>query len=112
MYVYIYIYLSIVISIVLFLQGRFARCRAIFHTDPSPGAVRLPTAGPVPELGGALGRQKLFGPEALPGFLFTLPNEHEPGPPKEPKIMAQYPKIESTGNIGSIILAILEVQET
>ena len=33
-----------------------------------------------------------------------------PGPPKEPKIMAQYPKIESIGSIGSIILAILEVQ--
>ena len=33
-----------------------------------------------------------------------------PGPPKEPKIMAQYPKIESTGSIGSIMLAILEVQ--
>ena len=33
-----------------------------------------------------------------------------PGPPKEPKIMAQYPKIESTGSIGSITLAILEVQ--
>ena len=32
------------------------------------------------------------------------------GPPKEPKIMAQYLKIESTGSIGSIILAILEVQ--
>ena len=33
-----------------------------------------------------------------------------PGPPKEPKIMAQYLKIETIGNIGSIILAILEVQ--
>ena len=33
-----------------------------------------------------------------------------PGPPKEPKIMAKYPKIESIGSIGSIILAILEVQ--
>ena len=33
-----------------------------------------------------------------------------PGPPKVPKIMAQYPKIESMGSIGSIILAILEVQ--
>ena len=30
-----------------------------------------------------------------------------PGPPKEPKIMAQYPKIKSIGSIGSIILAIL-----
>ena len=36
---------------------------------------------------------------------------HKPGPPKEPKILAQYPKIESIGSIGSIILAILEVQE-
>ena len=27
-----------------------------------------------------------------------------------PKIIAQYPKIESIGSIGSIILAILEVQ--
>ena len=27
-----------------------------------------------------------------------------PGPPKEPKIMAQYPKIESIGSIGSILL--------
>ena len=35
----------------------------------------------------------------------------QPGPPKEPKIMAQYPKIESIGSIGSIILTILEVQE-
>ena len=33
-----------------------------------------------------------------------------PGPPKEPKRMAHYPKTESIGNIGSIILAILEVQ--
>ena len=33
-----------------------------------------------------------------------------PGPPKEPKIMALYPKIESIGSIGSIILAILEAQ--
>ena len=33
-----------------------------------------------------------------------------PGPPKEPKIMDQYPKIESIGSIGSVILAILEVQ--
>ena len=29
------------------------------------------------------------------------------GPPKEPKIMAQYPKTESIGSIGSIILALL-----
>ena len=35
---------------------------------------------------------------------------HVPGPPKEPKIMAQYSKIESIGSVGSIILAILEVQ--
>ena len=33
-----------------------------------------------------------------------------PGPPKEPKTMAQYHKIESMGSIGSIILALLEVQ--
>ena len=33
-----------------------------------------------------------------------------PGPPKEPKIMARYPKMESIGSTGSIILAILEVQ--
>ena len=33
-----------------------------------------------------------------------------PGPPKEPKLMDQYPKIETIGSIGSIILAILEVQ--
>ena len=33
-----------------------------------------------------------------------------PGPPKEPNIMAQYPKIESVGSVGSILLAILEVQ--
>ena len=35
-----------------------------------------------------------------------------PGPPKEPKIMAQYPKIESIESIGSIILGIFEVQAT
>ena len=35
----------------------------------------------------------------------------EPGPPKEPKLMAQYLKIETIGSIGSIILAILEVEE-
>ena len=29
---------------------------------------------------------------------------------KSAKIMAQYPKIESTGSIGSVVLAILEVQ--
>ena len=33
-----------------------------------------------------------------------------PGPPKEHKILAQYLKTESIGSIGSIILAILEVQ--
>ena len=33
-----------------------------------------------------------------------------PGPPKEPKIIAQYPKKESIGSIVSIVLAILEVQ--
>ena len=33
-----------------------------------------------------------------------------PGPPKVPKIMAQYPKIESMGSIGSTLLGILEVQ--
>ena len=33
-----------------------------------------------------------------------------PGPPKKPKIIAQYSKIESIGSIGSTILAILEVQ--
>ena len=33
-----------------------------------------------------------------------------PGPPEESRIMDQYPKIESIGSIGSIILAILEVQ--
>ena len=33
-----------------------------------------------------------------------------PGPPKEPKITAQHSNIESIGSIGSIILAILEVQ--
>ena len=32
-----------------------------------------------------------------------------PGPPKEPKIIAQYPKIESIGSIGSIVFAFLEV---
>ena len=37
-------------------------------------------------------------------------NEQVPGPPKGPKIMAQHPKIESIGSIGSIILPILEVQ--
>ena len=37
-------------------------------------------------------------------------HEDLPGPPKEPKIMAQYSNIESIGSIGSIILAILEVQ--
>ena len=33
-----------------------------------------------------------------------------PGPLKEPRIMAQYPKIESIGSIGSTILALLELQ--
>ena len=35
-----------------------------------------------------------------------------PGPPKVPKVIAQYPKIESTSRIGSIILGILELQST
>ena len=35
---------------------------------------------------------------------------HVPGPPKEPKRMAQHLQKESIGSIGSIILAILEVQ--
>ena len=29
---------------------------------------------------------------------------HAPGPPKVPKIMAQYPNIESIGSVGSIVL--------
>ena len=33
-----------------------------------------------------------------------------PGPPTEPKIIAQYFKIERIGSIGSIVLAILEVE--
>ena len=33
-----------------------------------------------------------------------------PEPPKEAKRMAQYPKIERIGSIGSILLAIVEVQ--
>ena len=33
-----------------------------------------------------------------------------PGPPKVPTTLAQFPKIGSTGRIGSIILGILEVQ--
>ena len=32
------------------------------------------------------------------------------GPPKEPKTTAQHPRIETIGSIGSIVLAILEVQ--
>ena len=42
----------------------------------------------------------------MPGTYF----KPTPGPPKEPKIMAQYPKMGSIGSIGSMILAILEVQ--
>ena len=41
---------------------------------------------------------------------FLLRDFNIPGPPKEPKIMAQYRKTESIGSIGSIISAILEVQ--
>ena len=37
-------------------------------------------------------------------------NKVVPGPPKEPKIMALYPKIESISSIGSMILAVLEIQ--
>ena len=33
---------------------------------------------------------------------------HLPGPPKEPKIMAQHPQIERIGSLGSIIRAILD----
>ena len=33
-----------------------------------------------------------------------------PGPPKEPKILAHYLKMETISSIGSIIFAILEVQ--
>ena len=43
-------------------------------------------------------------------FLTLGANARMPGPPKEPKIMDQYPKIEGIGSIGSIILAILEAQ--
>ena len=38
------------------------------------------------------------------------PNIRIPGPPKEPKIMAQYPKMDSKDSIGSIVCAILELQ--
>ena len=41
--------------------------------------------------------------------LFFLPSRL-PGPPKEPNIVAQYPKIESIGSVRSIILPIWEVQ--
>ena len=47
---------------------------------------------------------------ALPNYPIRDSEYHLPGPPKEPKIMAQYPKIETIGSIGSIVLAILEVQ--
>ena len=52
------------------------------------------------------GNSHTWSPEvATISFVLRLP-----GPPKEPEIMAQYLKIESIGSIGSIILAILEVQ--
>ena len=44
------------------------------------------------------------------GFRSQIVPMDLPGPPKKPKLMAQYSKIESIGSIGSIILAILEVQ--
>ena len=53
---------------------------------------------------------QITGPK-YPIFEVFDPKSHLPGPPKEPEIMAQYPKIDSMGSIGSIILAFLEVQE-
>ena len=52
------------------------------------------------------GANSKIGAEYLKSYLV----KHVPGPPKEPKIMAQYLKTESIGSIGSIVLAILEVQ--
>ena len=62
---------------------------------------------------------KQFGSGLFRWFRFGLrgpywdqvPSEYKPGPPQAPKMMAQYPKIEKTGSIGSIVLGILEVQE-
>ena len=54
----------------------------------------------------ALGRYLLFEYLDPSGFCQTNLN-----PPKEPKIMAEYLKIETFGSIGSIILAILEVHQ-
>ena len=45
--------------------------------------------------------------EALCDQKVRMTQKGLPGPPKDPKIMAQYPKI---GSIGAMILAILEVQ--
>ena len=42
--------------------------------------------------------------------MLAMQTEKGPTQKKEPKIMAQYLKTESIGSIGSIILAILEVQ--
>ena len=55
-------------------------------------------------------------------YINFRPALYQPGPPKEPKIMAEYPKraqnngpisrnTEGIGSIGSTILAILEIQE-
>ena len=42
-----------------------------------------------------------------------IPKDHKnkPGPPKVPKRLAQYPKLESLGSIGFIVWGILEVWE-
>ena len=43
------------------------------------------------------------------GNSHVAPLAEVPGPPKEPKIMAQDLKLETMGSIGSILLAFLEV---
>ena len=46
---------------------------------------------------------KLPGPKVAYRLLLNG-IRHVPGPPKEPKIMAQYPKIETISSLGSIVL--------
>ena len=58
--------------------------------------------------GGLLKKTRPTRPGPLKAELFF--GSKVPGPPKEPKMTAEYPNIESIGSIGSMILALLEVQ--
>ena len=91
-----YVYLHIVLWGLKYMNGKYRQFGAEGFSLNGAGV-----------LGGAAARVSRY----VHSYITYIMAFGAPGPPKEPKTMAQYPKIEGTGSMGSIILAILEVQE-